>query len=54
MKEALATKGKAIFVLAAMLLVLAVSFSTAGAANSYLQTNLVSDIRVWPNLPTLV
>ena len=44
MKQALATKGKTIFVLAVMLLVLATSFSTAGAANSFLQTNLVSNI----------
>ena len=44
MKQALATKGKGTFILAVMLLVLALSFSTAGAANSYLQTNLVSDI----------
>ena len=44
MKQALASKGKAIVVLAAMLLVLALSFSTAGAANNFLQTNLVSDL----------
>ena len=43
------------FILAVMLLALALSFSTAGAADGYLQTNLVSDIpRLWPNIPTQV
>lgn len=43
MKNPLAPQGKGMFILAVMLLALALSFSTAGAADGYLQTNLVSD-----------